>query len=109
MLAGEFTYSGQIFRRRDPHARLTLNRLKEHRDNIVSHCLADGFKIAVRDQNKARSVRPEMIMRQRIVGEADDRRGTTVKIAASNDDLGPTIRHAFHLVPPLASDLDRRL
>src|SRR6188472_4189537 len=109
ILAGQLAYSSEIAGWRNPYPRLPLNRLEQYCHNVIGDRIPKRLKITVRNHYEARSVRPEMIVRQRVVGEADDRRGTAMEIAGGNDDQSATVGHAFDLVSPLTSDLDRRL
>ena len=67
MLAGQLTHASQIAGRRDPYARLPLDRFQQDCDDIVGDRVAERFKITVRDRDEAWSVRPVMIMCQWIV------------------------------------------
>ena len=95
MLAGQLAYPGQVARRRDPYAGLALDRLQQHGDDVVGDRVAERCQIPVRDGDEAGGVRAEMIMGQRVVGEADDRGGPAVEVAGRDDDLGLAVRHAL--------------
>ncbi len=50
-----------------------------------------------------------MLACRRVGAEADDPEGAPVKIVGADNDLGLPVRHALHLVAPLAHRLDRAL
>ena len=110
LVAGaEFADPGQVAGRRDEHARLALDGFDQHRDDVVGDRVAQRFQVAVGDADEAGRVRSVMIMGDRVVGEADDRRGSTVEVSPGDDDLRLAVRHSLDLVAPFAGDLDARL
>src|SRR5215212_9496096 len=106
MPTGQLPNAGQIAGRRNTYPGLTLNRLQQHSHNIVGNRLTKGFKITVWNHDKTRGVRSEVIMCQRVIGAADDRRCAAMEVTTRDDDQSPAVGHAFDLVPPLPSDLD---
>ena len=50
-----------------------------------------------------------VVVRDRVVGEADDRRRAAVEVAGHDDDPRPAVGHALDLVAPPPRRLDRRL
>src|SRR4029453_2278332 len=96
MLASQLPRPGHIACWRDAYARLALDRLQQECDNIISERLPERFKITrdrlperfkitVRDRHETWSVRSVVIMRERIVGETDDRCRPAVEVASRND------------------------
>jgi hypothetical protein len=95
--------------RRDDHSGLALDRFHQHSGGVRADGLTDGLCVAVRDGDEARGERTVVVVRDRVVGERDDRGGATVEVACGDDDLGRVEGHALDLVGPLASHLDRGL
>ena len=94
---------------RHDHPGLTLDRLDEERDRIRAHRGAQRVGIPVRDRHKARAERAKPGPRERIVGEADNRRRPAVEVAGAHDDLRTVRSNPLALVAPLARELDRGL
>ena len=105
----DLAHAGQVAGRRDADARLALDRLEQHGDGVVGDRGAQGVEVAVRDGDEAGRERAVVVAGLRVVGEADDRRGAAVEVAAGHDDLRPAGGHALDPVAPLAGDLDARL
>src|SRR4029453_13193840 len=85
MLASQLPRPGHIACWRDAYARLALDRPQQDCDNIISDRLPERFEITVRDRYETWSVRSVVIMRERIVGETDERCRPAVEVASRND------------------------
>ena len=77
----------------------------------VSSVIAASSALEVAEGHgvEARREGAEVVARDRVVGEADDRRRAAVEVAGHDDDARPAVGHALDLVAPAAGGLDRRL
>ncbi len=94
---------------RHDDAALALDRLDEERGGVRRDRALERGELAVRHQAQPGRERSEALAILRLGGQAGDGDGAPVEVAFARDDLGAIVRHALHLVRPLARRLQRGL
>ena len=99
----------KVVGRRHEDAGLALDGFDQHGHGVVVDRVGERRGVAVGHGAEARRERAEIVAGVRVVGEAHDGGGAAVEVAGGDDDVGASVRHALHAVPPGACDLDARL